>query len=71
MRKILKQLVFLSILLESRNKVAMKNNARAKDAAVRNQHLKQQKERQYSISPNTRIRGQRLYDMGDCNVCYS
>lgn len=47
MRKRLKQLVFLSILLESRNKVAMKNNARAKDAAVRNQHLKQQKERQH------------------------
>lgn len=45
--KQIKQLVFLSILLESRNKVAMKSNTRPKDAAVRNQHLKQQKERQH------------------------
>ena len=45
MRKRLKQLVFLSILLESRNKVAMKNNARAKDAAVRSCYAQQYKER--------------------------
>lgn len=47
MEKRIKQLVFLLILLESRNKVAMKGNVRVKDAAVRNQHLKQQKERQH------------------------
>lgn len=45
--KQIKQLVFLSILLESRNKVAMKNNARAKDAAVRNRYLTEQKERRH------------------------
>lgn len=39
MQKIMKQLVFLSILLESRNKVALRGNARAKDAAVRNRYL--------------------------------
>lgn len=43
--KQLKQLVIVSILLESRNKVAMKNKVRKKDTAVRNQYLTQQKER--------------------------
>lgn len=43
--KQLKQLVFLSILLESRNKVAMKSNTRPKDAAVRNRYLTERKER--------------------------
>ncbi len=43
--KQLKQLVIVSILLESRNKVAMKNNATEKDTAVRNQYLTKQKER--------------------------
>lgn len=43
--KRIKQLVFLSILLESRNKVALKANQRTKDTAVRNQHLKENKER--------------------------
>ena len=47
MRKRLKQLVFLSILLESRNKVAMKGNVRVKDAAVRNRYLTEQMERHH------------------------
>lgn len=43
----LKQLVFLSILLDSRNKVAIKANRRTKDAAVRNEYLTRQKERRH------------------------
>lgn len=45
MEKRIKQLVFLSILLESRNKVALKGSTRSKDASVRNQYLTEQKER--------------------------
>lgn len=45
--KQLKQLVFLSILLQSRNKVAMKTNDRTKEAAVRNQYLNEHKQRQH------------------------
>lgn len=47
MQKIIKQLVFLSILLESRNKVALKSNQRAKDAAVQNRYLTEQMERHH------------------------
>ena len=47
MEKRIKQLVFLLILLESRNKVALKGNARKKDASVRNQYLTQQKEKRH------------------------
>lgn len=47
MQKIIKQLVFLSILLESRNKVALKSNQRAKDAAVQNRYLTEQMERNH------------------------
>lgn len=47
MEKRIKQMVFLSILLESRNKVALRGNARAKDAAVRNRYLTEQKERRH------------------------
>lgn len=45
--KPLKQLLFLSILFQSRNKVALKNNQRNKDAAVRSQYLTDKKERQH------------------------
>lgn len=45
MEKRIKQMVFLSILLESRNKVAMKGNVRVKDAAVRNRYLTEPMER--------------------------
>lgn len=45
MKKQIKQLVFLSILLQSRNKVALKNNVRSKDAAVRHRYLTEQKEK--------------------------
>ena len=47
MKKQIKQLVFLSILLESRNKVALKGNARKNDAAVRHRYLTEQKERRH------------------------
>lgn len=47
MKKQIKQLVFLSILLESRNKAALKNNARKKDAAARHRYLTQQMEKRH------------------------
>lgn len=45
--KQIKQLVFLSIMLQSRNKVAMKTNERTKEATVRNKHLSERKERRH------------------------
>ena len=45
--KQIKQLVFLSILLQSRNKVAMITNERTKEAMIRNKHLSERKERQH------------------------
>lgn len=47
MQKIIKQMVFLSILLESRDKVALKTNKRTKDSEVVNKYLKEKKERQH------------------------
>ena len=47
MEKIMKQLVFLSILLQSRNKVALKSNQRTKVDAVRNRYLTEQRQRQH------------------------
>jgi hypothetical protein len=44
MRKRLKQLVFLSILLESQNKIAMKVTKHDK---VISEHLKRQKQKQH------------------------
>lgn len=45
MEKIMKQLVFLSILLQSKNKVALRGNQRSNDAAVRSCYAQQCKER--------------------------
>ena len=45
--KQIKQMVILSILLQSRNKVAMKTNERTKDAAVRDKYLSEHKQRQH------------------------
>lgn len=44
MEKIMKQLVFLSILLQSKNKVALRGNQRSNDA-VRSCYAQQYKER--------------------------
>lgn len=40
-------MVFLSIMLQSLNKVAMKTNDRIKEAAIRNKYLNGRKQRQH------------------------